>query len=395
MPGQASESRAGQAVTQLQHAQLEATQPTNQQTPPAPQRHRPVSDRGYKEYPLPDSWAPLLAGLQPARTSSSLPMAPELSATLDNLLELLTERERTVLHCRWVKGETLERTGERLGGITRERVRQIEARAILRFRENHGLLSKLLSWVDARALCVALLRDSRATVWPDLSAEELWCFMVRVLAAVTHMKYETRQIQDGTWVLRADSCCTARLRLLFETEPRFRTVSDVAGQLGVSARDLEMARGFEPELLHHQGGLLGWSRWSNADCLVALAWYLADASIRTWHFSQMAQALAIVWPERFEQVSGRDVLGILSRPAFDDCQNAGRNGVWQLTAQGDGHRNNRDAVIALLAEAGRPLATAEIMAGLKRVARPATIQALLLRDEAFDVTESGEYRLAG
>lgn len=351
-------------------------------------------DRGYKDYPLPERFTTLLGGLQPAGPVGALPRSPELSDSIDRLLALLTERERTVLRSRWIGKETLERTGEHLGGITRERVRQIEARAIRRFRENHRLLAGFLRWIDARGLCVAQLRDTRAAHWPDASSEELWCFMVQALAAVTHLNYETRQLRDGTWVLRADSCCTARLRLVFEGEPRFLAVQEVAAILGVHEADLERAAGFEPLLQHYSGGLLGWARWNNADCLVALAWFLADGGIKTWHFSQMAKALAQVWPDRFEAASGRDVLGILSRPGFTACQNAGRNGVWQLTAKGDGHRNNRDAVIALLEAAGRPLCPTEIIGGLRRAARPETIQALLARDPAFAATPAGEYMLA-
>lgn len=349
---------------------------------------------GYKDYPLPKSWLELLATLKPASSHGALPKTPELSPVIDSILELLTERERAVLHSRWIKGETLEATGQQLGGITRERVRQIEARAVRRLRENHGLLGCFLRWVDARGLCVALLRDSQAAHWPDASKEDLWRFMVQALTAVTHLKYDTSRLPDGNWVLRADSCCTDRLRLLFEADPRFRSVEEVAGHLAVDPLELERAVGFEVALQHYSGGLLGWARWSNADCLVALAWLLADADINSWHFSQMAKALALVWPERFAGTSGRDVLGILSRPGFTACQNAGRNGVWQLTAVGDGHRNNRDAVVALLADAGRPLDSQEIMAGLRREARPETIQALLMRDSAFRLTESGDFTLA-
>lgn len=350
---------------------------------------------GYRRYPLPREWSEPLTRLELTTGSAAAPAAPSLAPAIDELLGLLSERERQLLHFRWVQGDTLEQTGVHLGGITRERVRQLEARATKRFRANYALLARYEDWLAGRGLCVAALPNCRSRIWPQATGDDLWRFMVRALSAVTHQKFETQELQGGIWVLRNESCCTERLRALFEQDPRFRTVGEVARRLGVTANDLRLAEGFEPQLVHHQGGLLGWRRWNNADRLVALARYLADSGIRTWHFSQMAGALAQIWPERFEGITGRDVLGIVSRPGLDLFQNAGRNGVWQLREVGDGHRNNRDAVLALLAETGEPLALSEIMARLSRVARPATIQALLARDEAFRATPSGKYTVNG
>lgn len=346
---------------------------------------------GYRRYPLPPEWSEPLAKLEPAGKSASAPTAPALAPAIDELLGLLNGREQLLLHHRWVQGDTLERTGEQLGGITRERVRQLEARATKRFRANYALLARYEDWLAGRGLCVAAVPDCKSEVWPQASGDDLWRFMVRALSAVTHQKFETHELDDGVWVLRNESCCTERLRTLFEQEPRFRTVAEVARKLGVSAGDLKLAAGFEPQLVHHQGGLLGWRRWNNADRLIALARYLAGNGVSTWHFSQMAGALTRIWPDRFEGITGRDVLGIVSRPGLDLFQNAGRNGVWQLREVGDGHRSNRAAVLALLAETGEPLDLNEIMARLTRVARPATIQALLARDEAFQLTPTGKY----
>jgi RNA polymerase sigma factor (sigma-70 family) len=55
-------------------------------------------------------------------------------AGLDSLLSELTERERRVLHLRFVEGVTLREVGEEIG-VTRERVRQIETEAIAKARK--------------------------------------------------------------------------------------------------------------------------------------------------------------------------------------------------------------------------------------------------------------------
>lgn len=350
---------------------------------------------GYRQYPLPGDWNIPLLRLEPAQVPAAAPTAPAITPAIDRLLGVLSEREQAVLHYRWVQGETLERTGEHLGGITRERVRQLEERARKRYRANHELLEPFAQWLAGRGLCVAALPESSSRVWPEATSEELWRFMVHALSAVLHQKYETLRLEDDIWVLRSEACCSERLRVLFETEPRFRRVGDVARSLGVEPGDLKLAVGFEPQLVHFQDGLLGWRRWNNADRLLALAWYLAENGIRTWHFSQMATALAMIWPERFADMTGRDVLGIVSRPGQQEFQNAGRNGIWQLSAMGDGYRNNRDAVVAVLNQAGTPLTVDQIMKRLERLARPATIQALLARDDTFVHVRGGRYTLQG
>lgn len=64
----------------------------------------------------------------------------EMRAAMHSSLDCLSERHQKVIRGRFGIGEepkTLEKTGEGLG-ITRERVRQIEGRALYRLRENGG-----------------------------------------------------------------------------------------------------------------------------------------------------------------------------------------------------------------------------------------------------------------
>ena len=346
---------------------------------------------GYRDYPLPGGWEPFLAGLERAAAPAVLPPAPELTPLVDDLLGLLGERDRTVLWWRWIRGETLERTGQQLDGITRERVRQLEARAVKTLRANHRLIDGFRRWIDDRGLSVACLRPGRSRIWPTAAPAELWCFTVSVLRAVTRRDYETRNLDDDVWSLRCDTCCSDRLEALLAAEPRFRTAAEVADTLDVREDDLLLAVGFEPELVHHRGGHFSWQRWNNAECLAALAWFLLEHGVEAWHFSEMAKALALVWPDRFGEMTGRDVLGILSRPGFELFQNAGRNGIWQLTAAGDGHRSNRDAILAVLQEAGTPLPVSGISRRLKRSVRTETLQAILGRDDAFRLDADGRW----
>lgn len=350
---------------------------------------------GYRDYPIPAGWEALLGQLEPAEAPAELPPAPDLTPVVDGLLALLPARDREVLWWRWVEGATLESTGVPLGGITRERVRQLEARAVRTLRANDMLIAGFRTWIDERGLCVACLRPGRSRIWPGATPGQLWQFMVNVLRAVTRRDYETRNLDGPVWTLRGDTCCSDRLEALLTGEPRFRSSAEVARTLRVSEADLLLAVGFEPELAQHAGGWFSWQRWNNADCLTAVAWFLLEHGVESWHFSQMARCLGRVWPGRFGSMNGRDVLGILSRPGFDAFQNAGRNGVWQLSASGDGQRNNRDAILAVLEEAGKPLSAEDIRRRLRRSVRPETLQALLSRDSAFRAFADGSWGSSG
>ncbi len=350
---------------------------------------------GYRDLPLPASWQEALAALRPVDTPQELPRAPEVAPLADHLLAMLDRRERKLLELRWLRGLTLEATGEQLDGITRERVRQLESRIISRFQAEAAAFQRLERWLDGRDFCVAQLRSSRSTVNPEAEPEDLWTFVINAYAVTCGRPYTTARLSHGAYVLYLNDNQSVRLVELFQDAPaaRWLPLAEVAAELGFRPADLWLGHQYDERILCTQGGLIGWVRWNNAQCLEAVAWHLADSGIGEWHFSEMAKALAAVWPDRFGSMTGRDVLGIVSRPNCERFQHAGRNGVWRLAARGDGHRTNRDAVIALLADADKPLPLEAIVKGLNRPVRQATIQALLLRDPAFRV-EEGTFGLA-
>ena len=65
----------------------------------------------------------------------------------NNIVDRLQERERVVLHNRYVRMKTLKETSEIIGGISRERVRQIEKKAIGKIRgvTHRNILERLRS----------------------------------------------------------------------------------------------------------------------------------------------------------------------------------------------------------------------------------------------------------
>lgn len=76
------------------------------------------------------------------RTSSDPENPPDnkkLEEALEEVFETLTQREKRILRLRYGLGDndgplTLEQIGEKLGGLTRQRIRQIEQRALARLR---------------------------------------------------------------------------------------------------------------------------------------------------------------------------------------------------------------------------------------------------------------------
>ena len=73
-----------------------------------------------------------------------------LKAQVQEVLETLTERERRVIKLRFGLEDGHSRTLEQVGeeyGITRERIRQIEAKALKRLREPQRS-RKLMGWLE-------------------------------------------------------------------------------------------------------------------------------------------------------------------------------------------------------------------------------------------------------
>ena len=74
-------------------------------------------------------------------------MSQSLSAILAQLG--MNSRFWQILEVRVNRALTLEETGQLIGGITRERVRQLEAKIIHNFDKNMGLVAPLLNVLEA------------------------------------------------------------------------------------------------------------------------------------------------------------------------------------------------------------------------------------------------------
>jgi RNA polymerase primary sigma factor len=118
--------RAGMPLAKVELLLEAARQPTSLETPVGGDGAMPIG------HLIPDA---------AARTPEDAAMHEELAAQVEHAMAPLTEREREVLRLRFGLGldreMTLEEVGRRLA-ITRERARQIEAKALRKMRAAHG-----------------------------------------------------------------------------------------------------------------------------------------------------------------------------------------------------------------------------------------------------------------
>lgn len=81
------------------------------------------------------TWADVLAAPEPDLEYSP---AGELMPLVEKAMLKLTAKQRTVINARFIHGRKLREIGEELG-VTRERVRQIESKALRLLRQNRTL----------------------------------------------------------------------------------------------------------------------------------------------------------------------------------------------------------------------------------------------------------------
>lgn len=126
---------------------------------------------------------------------------------------------------------------------------------------------------------------------------------------------------------------------------------------------------------------MGLSTWLKPASLEALAFALANQGFDEWDYSEIAQALRIVFPHQFATTMSRTIASMLTRPEASAFQHAGRNGIWQLRTIGD--PDSQAAVTALLQTQDLPLPATAIHQKLERNLPLGTVEALLARAADF------------
>lgn len=147
-----------------------------------------------------------------------------------------------------------------------------------------------------------------------------------------------------------------------------------------------------------ESGKIGCKNWGVAKAAEAIAIELAiQLECYYWHYSEMRNALQYLFPKNFETSTIQYVRNQLSDAPNGKFQRAGCRGIWQLSHYGDGHSENKDSLISIFKETGRPLTYEEIYRELrarKRCVNEKSIESLLhQKKDVFDNLKRGTFFL--
>lgn len=349
----------------------------------------------YADLEIPHDWLAATERLRPLRLRLKGRHSEPLAQAASALLAALPERERSFCWQYYGQGKTLEAIGQLHGNLSRERVRQLLARSATRaetlaFGTALGEGGAAPTLLDTRRLQYQALTQA--------SSDELLglCLGLHQAAAKRQRQsaWHGTRLTEGVWLLSAKAPPDARrLRELMRSPARFRSAGDIAAPLGLSTPEVEAMLLAEPSLRRTQGGFYGDLTWSRAELMEAAAHLLSGAGITQWHYSQLGKAAAVF--DHRQATSARNLAALMARPGLQSVfMPAGSGGHWCLKKDGDGHRSNRDAVLAVLREAGRPLHVREVTRRLQRTVPEASLYALLQRDGEVRPLVGGVFVLA-
>jgi len=338
-------------------------------------RHVRVRDTTYRNLPLPNEWLPVLAPLVQVDVAPATVAAPGVDPGVD-LGGMLTARMIDVLRRR-ATGTSLAQLAA-MYGVTAERVRQIEYAAIYR------LTVGAPAAVDLVAASLTPRPGSFVRVVTTRGIDPAWAWAgflaitrrgdCRPLRLVRH--------EDLAWVI-VDSVREyeiGRALRCVERDDAYCPVGELAAALGCAPEDLVALPWLFPRLVAQTAGgaleLISQAR--TGSLFVGVARRLAAAGYRRFHFSQLGAALGHVHgePGRFSEGYMMQVLASIEPPAFT---RAGRQGIWSLTEDGDGHYDTQSAVAALMNEADTPLHYRDVCAALRRDVAPGNLKQIMER----------------
>ena len=346
----------------------------------------------YKDLPLPEGWRETLEELEPLELPLAKPVLPISSASIGAALSALNAQLLDVLVRRYHHRETLSEVGTATG-TSREAVRQLEQKALRIVRTKGDFMRPMRDLVrdcDEKGVAFYSLPDLTFAPLSELDAADLWQFAFTLYAEINKTRCKCRPLPTGGWALYDSE----RFRTTSYDATRFLSLDEAASLLGVSAYDLAHGWALFDGLYLTNSMLIGSAKWRKVNCIEAVAWALAERGVTEWHFSEMAKALDLVFPDKFQNTQGRNVVAFLSRPDSSAFQHVGRKGCWQLAELGDGFDSTAEAVTAILESSDIPLHLDAILGKLERNVRSETVQAILSRESTFHLFGNNVYGLA-
>jgi len=360
----------------------------------------------YHNRPLPEAWRALLSPLLPGPPDLPETEFSDLGARLDACLHPVgdaapdpyAERNMEMLWQRVAEGLSGSVVAAR-HGLTKQRVSIIEQRLFEAVRTRAEADLGHLERQFAQGETLLRLRGmSGSRLWPHATAEQQW----RLLAAlVPGGRFEFRPLPpDRVLCVPPGALNLAVAEQLLAAQPRFWPLAEVARVTGCAALALRCAPDLGSPLRVTRGGRLMHADWTRTDQMHAVALELRGAGVHEWHFSEMAHAVSLIWPER--PINHRQVGMVLSLAPAGLFTPGSKRGLWCLvTSPGEQARRDRpglcEAMTAVLDASELPLTAEGIRArlGPERTHSTETVYSTLSAHPQFRLCGRGVFTLTG
>ena len=262
----------------------------------------------YKDLPLPEGWREILEGLEPLILPLEKPTLPISSAAISAALSSLNSQLLDVLVRRYHHRETLSAVAEATG-TSREAVRQLEQKALRIIRTKGEFMRPmrdLIRGCDEKGIAFYTLPELAFAPLSELDAAELWQFAFTLYAEINKTRCKSQPLPTGGWAIYDSE----RFKTTSYEATRFLSLEEAASLLGVDGYDLVHSWALFDGLYLTRSGLIGNAKWRKIDCAHAVAWALAEQGVTEWHFSEIAKALDLVFPDKFQNTLGRNVIEV-------------------------------------------------------------------------------------
>lgn len=339
----------------------------------------------YATLPLPAAWKPVLDDLRRADQPVPPPQTHDVTPLFKRVTAFLDDQDVQLLVQHYGHKRSLGEIGASRT-LSRQRIQQRKQRAlkVLTYHSIQPLRNLITDLCPAKQeqVTVALVAAPGDPTLPGETGDTLWLTLRGLQQELAPGTGDCRPAPGGGWLLSRRRLNFDLPRTALRKQQRFMNTRALAAQTGMSVTALRSAARFDQDVYLTRGGQAALLSWTTARWTTALARELDRHGHTTYHHSELAQALQVILPERFREMTGRAILLILSK-AQTTFEHAGRNGHYRLSERGDGHKNNKDAVLTVLRTAKAPLSLEEIQTRLKRDVKPGSLHALLWRDAVF------------
>jgi hypothetical protein len=316
-------------------------------------------------------------------------MKKDYSKTISEFLKQLPEKQREIISHRFGLGgtqrETLEVIGKKLG-ITRERVRQIEADAFLRLQPEVKKQKDIFRPIE-NYLNKAGGVKKEEVIFEDLSTDKSHIFFLLSLLRDVKRFGETEEFHPF-WAIGKESFSFAKKVVsdvydCIKKEQKPLNLFDISKAVSVNQNTLESVLEISKNILKNQEGFYGLKEWPeiNPRRIKDKAYIVLKKSQKPLHFKEVAGLIPAALPQTVHNELIKDARFVL----------VGR-GIYALNEWGYEKGFVKDVIRDILKQNKKPLAKEEIIKQVqqKRIVKENTIL-LNLSNRKYFLRDSGGY----